>query len=97
VRCPACGHDKSKVIDSRMVDEVGGRRRRHVCGACDRRYTTLEIYESSSEIQKKMVFARRLQALERQLKHQEAAIKGLKGKAAELAKSLADIHFDEMG
>src|SRR3972149_3187019 len=43
VRCPYCGHEDSKVIDSRAVNESVRRRRR--CLSCDRRFTTYERIE----------------------------------------------------
>lgn len=43
VRCPYCGHEDSKVIDSRTVNESVRRRRR--CLHCDRRFTTYERIE----------------------------------------------------
>jgi len=45
MRCPFCGVNDDKVIDSREVE--GGRsiRRRRQCKACDKRYTTFETVE----------------------------------------------------
>ncbi len=45
MRCPYCNADNDKVIDSRATD--GGRctRRRRLCLACNRRYTTYERVE----------------------------------------------------
>ena len=42
MQCPFCGQDHDKVVDSRSAD--GGRvvRRRRLCLACRRRYTTYE-------------------------------------------------------
>jgi transcriptional repressor NrdR len=40
MKCPFCGHDTSKVIDSR-TSEAGIRRRRE-CEGCDERFTTVE-------------------------------------------------------
>ena len=42
MQCPFCGQDRDRVIDSRGSE--GGRavRRRRLCLACDRRYTTYE-------------------------------------------------------
>jgi transcriptional repressor NrdR len=42
VRCPWCGHDDSKVIDSRPAEEGSSVRRRRECEACGRRFTTFE-------------------------------------------------------
>jgi transcriptional repressor NrdR len=46
VRCPACGHVDSKVVDSRQSDDGGAIRRRRQCLACGQRFTTFERPES---------------------------------------------------
>ncbi|MEZ4387670.1 MAG: transcriptional regulator NrdR [Candidatus Krumholzibacteriia bacterium] len=46
MRCPNCGVDEDRVIDSRSVREGRGVRRRRECGACGARYTTYEAWES---------------------------------------------------
>jgi transcriptional repressor NrdR len=45
VRCPYCKVDNDKVIDSRSSAEGSVIRRRRVCLACERRYTTYERIE----------------------------------------------------
>jgi transcriptional repressor NrdR len=45
VRCPWCGRDDDKVVDSRSVEEGGAIRRRRECASCHRRYTTFERVE----------------------------------------------------
>jgi transcriptional repressor NrdR len=42
VRCAACGHTDSKVVDSRQSDDGGAIRRRRQCLACGQRFTTFE-------------------------------------------------------
>jgi transcriptional repressor NrdR len=45
MRCPWCGVDEDRVVDSRSADSgVAIRRRRH-CAACGRRFTTYERIE----------------------------------------------------
>ena len=44
MRCPECGFDESKVIDSRPTD--GKIRRRRECLSCKCRFTTYEIVEN---------------------------------------------------
>ena len=44
MRCPECGYDDSKVIDSRPTD--GRIRRRRECLSCKARFTTYEIVEN---------------------------------------------------
>ena len=46
MRCPNCGHNDSKVIDSRPVEEGNSIRRRRECLACQKRFTTFEVLES---------------------------------------------------
>ncbi|NOX59807.1 MAG: transcriptional repressor NrdR [Planctomycetes bacterium] len=46
MRCPACNEiGKDKVIDSRLTESGGAIRRRRVCQACNRRFTTKERVE----------------------------------------------------
>ncbi len=47
MRCAACGHLDSKVVDSRQSDDGGAIRRRRQCLACGARFTTFERPESS--------------------------------------------------
>jgi transcriptional repressor NrdR len=47
VRCPACGHEGDKVIDSRSVREGQAVRRRRECADCRTRYTTYEFIEQT--------------------------------------------------
>ena len=46
MKCPFCGYEESKVIDSRPTDEGEKIRRRRECIACSKRFTTYEIIES---------------------------------------------------
>ena len=46
MKCPFCGTEDSKVIDSRPTDEGERIRRRRECLACQKRFTTYEIIES---------------------------------------------------
>jgi len=45
MKCPFCGYNESKVIDSRPAEEGATIRRRRECLACNRRFTTYEIIE----------------------------------------------------
>ena len=45
MKCPFCGFDESKVIDSRPTDENERIRRRRECLQCGKRFTTYEIIE----------------------------------------------------
>ncbi len=46
MKCPFCGFEESKVIDSRPTDEGQRIRRRRECLKCSKRFTTYEIIES---------------------------------------------------
>ena len=43
MKCPFCGFEDTKVIDSRPSDEK--KRRRRECGNCGKRFTTYEVVE----------------------------------------------------
>lgn len=45
MRCPACQHNGTRVVDSRPVDDMKSIRRRRECEACGYRYTTFEKVE----------------------------------------------------
>ena len=45
MHCPFCGHDETKVIDSRLAGEGRQIRRRRQCLACNERFTTFEAAE----------------------------------------------------
>jgi transcriptional repressor NrdR len=45
MRCVFCGHEDSKVLDSRPVEEGRSIRRRRECLACGKRFTTYERIE----------------------------------------------------
>ncbi|MHB0998034.1 MAG: transcriptional regulator NrdR [Armatimonadota bacterium] len=45
MKCPYCGHNDDKVLDSREIREGAGIRRRRECLGCARRFTTHEEVE----------------------------------------------------
>lgn len=45
MKCPYCGFEESKVIDSRPTDEGERIRRRRECLGCAKRFTTYEVIE----------------------------------------------------
>ncbi|HZW82144.1 MAG TPA: transcriptional regulator NrdR [Candidatus Deferrimicrobium sp.] len=45
MRCPLCGNQETKVLDSRQVEEGLAIRRRRECDQCSRRFTTYEKYD----------------------------------------------------
>ena len=46
MRCPFCGYDESKVVDSRPTDDGEKIRRRRECIKCQKRFTTFEAVET---------------------------------------------------
>jgi transcriptional repressor NrdR len=50
MRCPFCGEDNDKVIDSRATDSGRAIRRRRQCLACTRRFTTKEYIEGTTRL-----------------------------------------------
>ena len=46
MKCPFCGDQESKVVDSRHSEDGQSIRRRRECMNCQRRFTTYEIVES---------------------------------------------------
>ncbi len=47
MKCPFCGHNEEKVIDSREAVDGAAIRRRRECDGCKRRFTTYERQEES--------------------------------------------------
>lgn len=45
MKCPFCGSDEDKVIDSRAIKDLAEIRRRRECITCGRRFTTYERIE----------------------------------------------------
>ncbi len=52
MRCPKCGHDDTRVIDSRMLDSSNAIKRRRECRSCGYRFTTFERCEDPIEVLK---------------------------------------------
>lgn len=47
MRCPSCGHDETKVVDSRTSESQDAIRRRRECLNCSERFTTYERREET--------------------------------------------------
>jgi transcriptional repressor NrdR len=47
MRCPSCGHEDTRVVDSREAEEGDSIRRRRACDSCGERFTTRERSESA--------------------------------------------------
>ncbi|OBR94807.1 MULTISPECIES: transcriptional regulator NrdR [Clostridium] len=46
MKCPYCGYNETKVVDSRSTDDNMAIRRRRECLRCNKRYTTYEKIEN---------------------------------------------------
>ncbi len=46
MKCPYCASDDTRVIDSRPADDNTSIRRRRICDACGKRFTTYEKVET---------------------------------------------------
>ena len=46
MKCPYCGYQESRVVDSRPTDDNERIRRRRECLRCQRRFTTYEAVET---------------------------------------------------
>ena len=46
MKCPYCGSDNTRVIDSRPAEDNCSIRRRRLCDDCSKRFTTYEIIET---------------------------------------------------
>lgn len=46
MRCPYCGYEESKVVDSRPMEESNSIKRRRECVKCEKRFSTYERVET---------------------------------------------------
>lgn len=46
MKCPFCGNDSSRVVDSRPTEDGNSIRRRRQCDQCEKRFTTYEKIET---------------------------------------------------
>ncbi len=46
MKCPFCNQDNTRVVDSRSADDNTAIRRRRMCDACGKRFTTYEKVET---------------------------------------------------
>lgn len=46
MKCPFCSQDNTRVVDSRPAEENNSIRRRRLCDACGKRFTTYEKVET---------------------------------------------------
>jgi len=53
MKCPFCGHQESKVTDSRNTVEMNAVRRRRECLGCNHRFTTFETVDALLQVCKR--------------------------------------------
>ena len=58
MKCPFCGDQESKVVDSRHSEDGTSIRRRRECLECQKRFTTFEVVESVQTIAEKLGITR---------------------------------------
>ena len=58
MKCPFCSQENTRVIDSRPADDNSSIRRRRLCDACGKRFTTYEEREIPSSVIGEMVMDR---------------------------------------
>jgi len=46
MKCPVCGYNESKVVDSRPAEDYASIKRRRECLECQKRFTTYEVIET---------------------------------------------------
>ena len=46
MKCPACNHNESRVLDSRPIEDGASIKRRRECPVCGKRFTTYEVVDT---------------------------------------------------
>jgi transcriptional repressor NrdR len=103
MKCPACHHNGTKVLDSRPVEEGKSIRRRRECESCSYRFTTFEKVEEMPLIVVKKEgireeFSREkvLRGLIRACEKRPVALKQLEDIVMEVEKELRNIGISEV-
>ncbi|MCM3619407.1 transcriptional regulator NrdR [Sutcliffiella horikoshii] len=103
MKCPACNHNGTKVLDSRPVEEGRSIRRRRECESCSYRFTTFEKVEEMPLIVVKKEgireeFSREkvLRGLIRACEKRPVALKQLEDIVVEVEKELRNIGISEV-
>ncbi|WP_404347169.1 transcriptional regulator NrdR [Sutcliffiella horikoshii] len=103
MKCPACHHNGTKVLDSRPVEEGKSIRRRRECESCSYRFTTFEKVEEMPLIVVKKEgireeFSREkvLRGLIRACEKRPVSLKQLEDIVMEVEKELRNIGISEV-
>jgi transcriptional repressor NrdR len=98
VRCPTCGIDDDRVVDSRLSPDGQAIRRRRECRACSLRFTTFERAELPELLVRKRSGAVRPFSRERVLDGMARAAKGrVDGEVLEIATSAVERALRQTG
>ena len=63
MKCPFCGLDNTRVIDSRPADDNSSIRRRRLCDECGKRFTTYERVEIMRACHKRPVSVEQIEQM----------------------------------
>jgi transcriptional repressor NrdR len=103
MKCPYCGNNGSRVLDSRPVNEGKVIRRRRECEACNERFTTFEMMEEKPLIVIKKdgsreEFSRKklLRGLIRACEKRPVPISSLEGLVLDMERKLRGIGISEV-
>ena len=91
MKCPFCGQEDTKVIDSRPADDNSSIRRRRQCDKCGKRFTTYETIEDVPVIVIKKDRSREVFDRNKILKGMLRACEKRKVTVAELDEKIAEI------
>ena len=91
MKCPYCGYQESKVVDSRHSDDGLSIRRRRECLSCGKRFTTYETVESLPIVVVKMDGSRQTFERNKVLNGMVRACEKRPVSMAELEAAVADI------
>jgi transcriptional repressor NrdR len=103
MKCPFCGHEENKVVDSRPVQEGRAVRRRRECLDCSERFTTYEYVEAvtltvlkSDERREPFDRQKVVQGIKLACNKRPVSIKKIESMVAEIEASLSELSKSEV-
>jgi len=97
VKCPSCGHGKSKVVDSRSGgEEYNARWRRRECEECGGRFSTVEMVLDPKDNRARSAFVARLAHWSQRFEKAESILHGLRVEFGKLKSQHDTLFSDEM-
>ena len=106
MKCPYCGADDTKVIDSRPAEENNAIRRRRQCEKCNKRFTTVEtsmllVTKRSGGVEPfsrdKVISGVRKACQGRPVREEDLKLLGQKVEEDLRSRGLAEVTSDEVG